>query len=387
MKINNRINNISEYHFKKLDDIKQKLNNNNNKELFDFSIGDPDLPVDNSIIEEFIKSLNRKKFNNYAPYDGIKELKLQIIKYYEDVFSVKLNLNEVIVLIGSKEGISNIIPAICDFGDYNIIPNPGYPVYESCSKLWGVNSYKVPLKENKNFLPQFDCIPKDIINKSKLFIINYPNNPTGAVANEEFYKGIINFCKNNNIVLCNDAAYNEIIEENKRTISLLQFDKEKNSIEFGTMSKIYNMTGFRIGYAVGNSKVIERLLTVKSNVDSGQFKPIQYAAIEALKLSRNYVNNIRKIYDNRRKIAKKILKEKNIEYFDGKGTFYIWGKVPKEYTCDEFCSEIMKDTGIIFTPGFSFGNLGYNYFRISLTQDEKTIKTAFNKLKVYKKLD
>jgi LL-diaminopimelate aminotransferase len=382
MKINNRLNNIPEYELSKIKSIKEELIKKG-EEIIDFGVGDPDLPVDNSIIAEMIRSFDKNGFNNYPPYDGIKELKQGIIEYYRETFGVNLNMNEVLILIGSKEGINNLMPAVCDLGDYVIIPKPSYPVYEATTKLWGVIPYKLPLKENDDYLPNIKLIPQEIISRSKLFIINYPNNPTGAIANEAFYKEIIKFCYNNEIILCNDGAYNEIIRSGEKPLSVLQFDYKKNCIEFGTFSKIYNMTGFRIGYIVGNSQVIKAILKIKTNVDSGQFMPIQYAALKAIKLDRNYVNSIRYIYDRRIALAEDILSKHNINFYKNSGTFYLWCKVPKDYTTNEFCEELLKKSGIIVTPGYAFGNLSYGHFRISLTKDDKIIEKGLNKLDIY----
>lgn len=382
MILNNRLSNISEYHFQRLETIKKDIIKTG-KKITDLSIGDPDLPVEKNIIQALIDGLKLKNFNKYPPYDGIEKLKKAISKYYEEIFSVKLELNEILILIGSKEGINNIIPAVCDFGDYVIIPTPSYPVYKTCCDLWGVKSWSLQLTEENSYLPKFEDIPKEILGKSKMMVLNYPNNPTGAVANSEFYKEIIRLCSKNNILLYNDGAYNEIIKEGEEPLSILQFDDKKKCIEFGTFSKIYNMTGFRIGYAVGNSSIIKSLLKVKSNVDSGQFIPIQYAASEALKLSRDYINKIRKVYDIRRNTAKKILKEHNIHFFDGDGTFYIWCRTPSKYSTEKFCEELLYKYCIVVTPGNAFGSIGKEYFRISLTEDTEKIETALNSLEVY----
>ncbi|KYH29947.1 MULTISPECIES: aminotransferase class I/II-fold pyridoxal phosphate-dependent enzyme [Clostridium] len=382
MKINNRLCNIKEYHFKEIDDIKNKMIAQG-KEIIDFGIGDPDISVHKDIIKGLVDSLQYNDFNKYPPYDGINELKKAIIKYYREIFQVYLDMDEVLVLIGSKEGISNIIPAVCDIGDYVIVPNPRYPVYEMCSYLWGCKPYKVPLKEKNNYLIDLSNIPDEIRKKSKLMIINYPNNPTGAIANNKFYNEVLNYCIQNDIVLCNDSAYNEIIRENKEPVSLLQTDLRKKSIEFGTFSKTFNMTGFRIGYAVGNRKVLKALLKVKSNLDSSQFKAIQYAAVSALNIGRDYIKHIRKIYDDRRNIAEEILKQKGIRFYKGDGTFYIWCKVPSSYTTDELCREFLSSYGIIVTPGYAFGDLGHGYFRIALTKDRDVIYKTLNRLRVY----
>lgn len=382
MKINNRLSMVKEYHFVGIDNIKNKLLAEG-KEIIDLGIGDPDLSVHENITKGLVNTLEYNAFNMYPPYDGIKELKEAIIKYYKEVYEVSLDMDEVLILIGSKEGISNIIPAVCDFGDHVIVPNPRYPVYEMCSYLWGCKPYKVPLKEKNRYLIDLSSIPDNIRKKSKLMIINYPNNPTGAVANKEFCKEILGYCANNNILLCNDGAYNEIVNEDREPISLLQIDSKKQSVEFGSFSKTFNMTGFRIGYAVGNKKALKALLNIKSNMDSSQFKPIQYAAISALSIPRDYIHIIRGIYDERRKTAEFILKEKGIEFFKGEGTFYIWCKVPRNYTLNEFCEELLSQYGIIVTPGVAFGDLGYNHFRIALTKDKDIIYKGLNKLKIY----
>ncbi|MBU3189192.1 aminotransferase class I/II-fold pyridoxal phosphate-dependent enzyme [Clostridium bowmanii] len=380
MKINNRLSNINEYHFKKIEDMKNEYLHTG-KKIIDLSIGDPDLEVNSKITDALVDGLKGYRYNNYPPYDGIIELKKAVIKYYKEIYSVCLDLEEVIILIGSKEGISNIIPAVCDVGEYVIVPEPAYPVYSICSKLWGCIPYTIPLKESNGYMPDLNIIPKEIISKCKLIFINYPNNPTGAVASSEFYKNIVKFSYDNNIVLCNDSAYNEIIKVDKKTISLMQYDVKRQFVEFGTLSKTYNMTGYRIGYAVGNAKVINALLKVKSNCDSGQFIPLQKAAIAAFNLERDYIQNLRKIYDERRQVAKRILLQKNIEFFDAEGTFYLWCKTPKNYTTNEFCAELLINHGIVVTPGNVFGNLGYDYFRIALTKDRLIIEEALKSLK------
>ncbi|MPM82555.1 LL-diaminopimelate aminotransferase [bioreactor metagenome] len=299
MKINNRLDSIGVYHFKTIDGIKEKRRKEG-KKIIDLSIGDPDLPVEPSILNALIQGFDEVGFNKYPPYDGINFLKNQVIDYYKNRFGVHLELEEVAILIGSKEGISNVIPAVCDIKDAVIVPEPGYPVYSSASKLWGCIPYTVPIKEGNNYLVDFNEIPKEVCTKAKLMFINYPNNPTGAKGSGEFFSEVVKFCEESNIVLCNDAAYSEIISPEESPLSILQFDKNKHSVEFGTLSKLYNMTGFRIGYAVGNKEVIAALVKVKSNLDSGQFIPIQKAAVTALNLDETYGDEIRKIYFKRR---------------------------------------------------------------------------------------
>lgn len=383
MKINNRMYKIKEYEFKSIGDLKRKLIEKK-APIIDLSIGDPDLKVHEDVLNTLIHNIRINGYNKYPPYDGIETLKKQVIKYYKENYNVNLSLNEVIILIGSKEGISKLVPAVCDIGDYMIIPDPSYPVYLNSAYIWGVEPQIIPLKDKNNYLPDINSIPKNIISKSKLFMINYPNNPTGAIANEEFYKEIVRMCYNNDIVLCNDNAYGDIIKSHKKPMSLLQFDKEKQFIEFGSISKSYNMTGFRIGYAVGNAKILNELLKIKSTMDSGQYIPIQIAAKKALSLEKTYIKSIRKIYEERRNVAYDILKKYDIEYFDGEGTFYIWCKTPKKYTTHEFCKELIYKCNLIVTPGYAFGNLGYDYFRIALTADKEIIKKGLENLKQMK---
>jgi LL-diaminopimelate aminotransferase len=382
MKVNNRLSSLSEYHFQRLNEIKKNLIGAGRR-VTDLSIGDPDLPVDSSIIGGLIKGLGVSDYNKYPPYDGIEDLKKDIIKYYDNVYSVKLTIDEVLVLIGSKEGINNVIPAVCDIGDYAMIPKLGYPVYKTCCHLWGVNTYEFDLQEKNNYLPDLARITDKITDKSKLMMLNYPNNPTGATANEDFYKEAAEFCYKNSIVLINDGAYNEIINPRVNPLSILQFDNKKQCIEFGTFSTIYNMTGFRVGYAVGNSSIIKALLKIKSNVDSGQFIPLQYSAIEALKLSRNYVDNIRKVYIERKIETEKVLLDHNIQFYKGEGTFYIWCKTPFGYTTEQFCEELLNTFGIIVTPGTAFGSSGIGYFRIALTRDKEEIVSALSNIKCF----
>lgn len=383
MKINNRMYKLKDYEFKSIDDLKKNFINKK-QDIVDLSIGDPDLNVHPDILNQFISSTYTNGNNKYPPYDGILNLKKEVINFYKNNYNVNLNEEEVLILIGSKEGISKLIPAICDVGDYMLIPEPAYPVYLNNAYLWGVEPYIIPLKEENNYLPHLKNIPKNIFLKSKLFIINYPNNPTGAVANEDFYKEIINMCYNNNVVLCNDIAYGDIIENGQKKLSLLQFDYKRKCVEIGTLSKTYSMTGFRIGYIVGNSRVLKELLKVKSTMDSGQYIPIQEASIKALQLGKTYLNEINNIYDERRFEAKNILKKYNIEYFDSKGAFYIWCKTPKEYDTSEFCKELILKSNIIVTPGYAFGKLGYDYFRISLTQTKDIIRKGLENLKKVK---
>lgn len=379
MKINNRLSEIGEYHFKKIEDKKRQLILDGEK-IYDFGIGEPDIKPKQEIIESLIEALKEDNFYKYPPYEGIEELKKAIIKFYKEVYEVCLSIEEVKILIGSKEGISNVFPAVCDIGDLAIIPSIGYPVYSIAPKLWGVETYKMKLHYNKGYLPGLDDIPKYIRNKAKLLMVNYPNNPTGAVSNIDFYNELHSFSKIYDIVICNDNAYGEILDYNIKPLSILSSGKE-NAVEFGSFSKTFSMTGFRLGYVVGDKNVLKRIMKIKTNVDSGQFGPIQSAGIRALNIFNNM--DINNIYNERRREVEKILEQKKLTFFKGQGTFYVWVKVPNGYKDNDLVEEFLDKYRIIVTPGSVFGGEGEDYFRIALTKDFEEIRGAFSRIKEY----
>ncbi|WP_032121797.1 aminotransferase class I/II-fold pyridoxal phosphate-dependent enzyme [Clostridium amazonitimonense] len=378
MKINNRIVNLQEYHFNKIETLKREVSAKG-KDIIDLGIGDPDLSPPKEVNEALIEALSYEKYHNYPVSEGIFELKEQIAKYYKVNYNVDLEKDEILILVGSKEGLSNIIPATCDISDHIILPEPSYPAYEACSRLWGVIPYKTPLIEERGYFPRLNTIPENIKKVAKLMIINYPNNPTGAILKEDFLWEVKKMCREYNIVLCNDGAYKEIVQNNNKKLSILMGGID-NCIEFGSFSKAFSMTGYRIAYVAGDKNIIKALLKVKSNIDSGQFIPIQYAALKAIKDCEHYIEHINHIYYRRKILAENILKEKGLEYFKGQGTFYIWCKVPKGYTTDEFCNKLLVERGIVVTPGYVFGKLGFGHFRISLTKEEELISKALNSI-------
>jgi len=383
LKINNRTTNLPQYHFDKIDILKDKVRKEG-RELIDIGIGDPDLEPPKEVNEALIEALSYKGYHNYPKGSGIVKLKKQVVKDYKLNYGVDLTEDEVLITIGSKEALSNIIPTVCDINDYIILPDPSYPAYESCSRLWGVIPYKMPLIEEKNYYPNLNLIPENIKKVSKLMIINYPNNPTGANLKKDFLEEIKEMCAKYNIVLCNDGAYKEIVNKKEDRLSILM-GGISNCIEFSSFSKAFSMTGYRIGYVAGDKNIIKALGEVKNNMDSGQFMPIQYSALRAIKDCSYYIEYINEVYRKRKVLAESILDEKNIKYFKGEGTFYIWCKIPTGYTTDEFCSELLLKKGIVVTPGSAFGRLGYGYFRIALTKDEEVIRNTLNKLDRYSK--
>lgn len=382
MKLSNRLNKVPKYIFSKLDALKNYYQQNGYN-VIDLSIGDPDIETPDFIVDFLIEALKYPNYHKYPPYDGIEELKISIANYYKRRYNVILDYNdEVAVLIGSKEGIAHLFLALTDFEDYVIIPDPAYPVYKAVANIAGCNICTMPLTFENNYLPKLSNIFEGVKNKAKLLVVNYPNNPTGAVANKSFFNELIKFGKDNNIVIVNDAAYAEIIDKSQQPLSILQSDGAKDiAIEFGSLSKAFNMTGWRIGYVVGNREVIKRIVQLKTNFDSGQFIPIQRAAALALDFADVYTDFLNDIYKERRDLVVKTLKDKNIDVFDSKGTFYVWFKVPQSYKSEEFCSLLLDKAQVLITPGNAFGDREEGYARISLTCKMSELKEAMDKIK------
>lgn len=368
MKIVNRTAKLPIYVFSKIDEIKKKLMAEG-IDIIDIGIGDPDLSTPDYIVNEAIESIKKSVYHKYPPYHGLEELKNAVAKYYIRKYGVELDYkNEIAVLIGSKEGIAHLFLALADNNDYVIIPDPGYPVYNAAAVIAGCSVYKMHLKAEDQYLPRLDNIFPEVAKKAKLLIVNYPNNPTGAVATDEFYKSLIRFGKENDIVIANDGAYMDICRDGTNPKSILQTPGAKDvCVEFGTLSKSYNMTGWRIGYVVGNAQVIKRLMIIKTNFDSGQFGALQMAGVKALNEGDKTIEELNKIYELRRKVVVEGLKRIGIDSYNSKGAFYVWFKVPRGYKSEEFSSRVLEKTGVIITPGNTFGISGEGYCRISLT--------------------
>ncbi|NLJ55465.1 MAG: aminotransferase class I/II-fold pyridoxal phosphate-dependent enzyme, partial [Firmicutes bacterium] len=287
-------------------------------------------------------------------------------------------------LIGSKEGIAHISFCFTDPGDVNLVPDPGYPVYSIGTLFAGGTSYTMPLQEKNGFLPALENIPAETAARAKLLFLNYPNNPTGAIAPLEFFEKVVAFAQKNNLLVCHDAAYSEIAFDGYRPKSFLEATGGKDvGLEFGSLSKTFNMTGWRIGYAVGNAAAVEALYRFKTNIDSGLFKAVQYAGLEALTNSQMepFLDELRKKYQNRRDIVLKALREAGWPLQTPQATFYIWAPVPQGFTSEEFVAYLLDKTGIVVTPGRGFGRYGEGYFRIALTVGEERMQEAMERLK------
>lgn len=381
-KVARRMETIPPYLFARLDKKKEEAQRRG-VDLINLSIGDPDIPTPKHIVERMIKAVSEPKNHRYPSYEGSKEFREAVAHWYRERFGVDLDPErEVLTLIGSKDGISHIPLAFLDDGDLALIPSPGYPVYRIMTQVSGAKPYIMPLLEENDFLPRLEKIPKSVAEKTKLMFLNYPNNPTGATCNDSFFEKVVDFARRNGIILCHDAAYSEIYFDGVRPRSILEFDRKKEvSVEFHSLSKTYCMTGWRIGFAVGNKDIISGLLKLKSNIDSGVFQAIQEAGCEALLGDQSCVEEIRQTFKRRRDIVFEGLKGCGFELRKPLATFYVWVKVPKGFSSESFCEFMIDRLGIVVTPGSGFGEEGEGYFRISLTEKEERIVEAISRLK------
>lgn len=352
-------------------------------DIINFGIGDPDRPTPPHIIEELQKQAMNPDNHRYPSYVGMPEFRKAIADWYLRRFNVTLDPdNEVVTLIGSKEGIAHIAWCFIDPGDTALIPDPGYPVYSTGVLLAGGKNYTMPLLEANGFLPDLSAIPTTVAKQAKLMFLNYPNNPTGALANKEFFAEVVEFAKTYDIVVCHDAAYTEIAFDGEKPISFLETPGAKDvGIEFHSLSKTYNMTGWRVAWAVGNAEVIEALGRIKSNIDSGIFQAVQYAGIRALTGPQDCIQQMQELYARRRDLVVDGLRQLGWTIEKPKATIYVWAKVPSGYTSTEFATMLLEKAGIVVTPGIGYGEHGDKYFRISLCIEEERIIEAFERLK------
>jgi LL-diaminopimelate aminotransferase len=376
-----RLNKIPPYLFVEIDKLKKKMISQG-KDLIDLGIGDPDNPPPTPIIEELSRTAFDPKNHRYPLDLGLKNLREKISSWFFARFNVNLDPDkEILPLIGSKEGIAHFPLAVLNSQDIAIIPEPLYPPYRSGAIFAGSNIFYLPLKEENNFYPNFREIPNDVLKKAKLLYLNYPNNPTSAIATIDFFEEAVNFAYKNNLILLHDAAYSEISFDDYIAPSILQIKGAKDiAIEFHSFSKTFNMTGWRIGWTCGNSNLIEYLREVKSNIDSGIFTPIQYAGIKALDIYKEEIREIREIYKQRRDIFVTGLKKIGWKISKPKATFYIWAKVPLSMDSEQFCKLLLEKALIVVTPGNGFGPSGEGWVRMALTSKEERLKEAVDRI-------
>jgi len=349
----------------------------------DFGVGDPDIPTPKIIVDELIKNVKKSENHRYPPYDGILELKKEISEYFKKRFSVNLDPEkEVLVLIGSKEGIAHSLEAFLNRNDKVLIPSICYPVYKNQTILKGGKPVEYKIRFENNFVPEISEIEKKIDKKTKILFLNYPNNPTGAKVKKEFYDRIYELCAKKNIMVLNDNVYSEIYFDDSPPPSFLQSDRDKNlSCEFHSFSKVFNMTGWRIGFLVGNQKMIEMVKKIKTNTDSGVFIPIQKASIAGLKNIEKIKENNIKIFKKRMEILSEHLYSKGFEFHKPVSTYYIFTKTLKNMDSLSFTKLLLQKAGIVTTPGIGFGKDGDRFVRFSITLNEKDFYRGIEKIK------
>ncbi len=382
MHLSERLNKLPKYLFAEIDEMKRKKIQEG-VDVIDFGVGDPDMPTPKHIIEAMKRAVEKPENHRYPSYEGLLEFRQAVAEFYERRKGVKLDPEkEIIALIGSKEGIAHLPLAFVNDGDYVLVPDPGYPVYYSSTILADGIPYKIPLTKENSFLPNLDEIPPEIAKKAKIMFLNYPNNPTSAVAEKEFIKQVVDFCMDNDIILAHDFAYGEITFDGYKAKSFLEIeDAFEVCIEFNSLSKTFNMTGWRIGFAVGNPEILKGLLKVKTNVDSGVFQAVQEAGIVALRSDDSVIESICSVYQERRDVLVEGLREIGLKVEKPKATFYVWCEVPEGYTSVEFTKKLLNEAGILVTPGVGFGEYGEGFVRFALTRDVETIKKAVERLK------
>ena len=383
MRYANRIEKIPPYLFAEIDRAIERKKAEG-ADIINLGIGDPDLPTPGNIIRRLQEAVEDSKNHRYPSYAGMYAFRKTIADWYKRRFDVSLEPGkEIIALIGSKEGIAHAPLAFVNPGDITLVPDPAYPVYKIGTLLADGTPVTMPLLEENGFKPDMEKIDRKIAKKAKLLFINYPNNPTTATAELEFFREVVDFAIDNEIIVCHDAPYTEMTFDNYRARSFLEVKNAKEvGIEFHSLSKIYNMTGWRIGSAAGNSEILAGLGKVKENVDSGVFQVVQHAAIEALEGSQDSVRKNMKIFQDRRDLMVEGLQDLGWSVEKPKATFYLWFRIPKPYTSSiKFSGDLLDKAGIVMTPGIGFGSHGEGYVRCALTQKKERLEEALKRIK------
>jgi LL-diaminopimelate aminotransferase len=377
-----RINELPPYLFAEIDRRKRAALARG-VDLIDLGIGDPDIPTPSNIVEKLLESATKPVNHRYPNSSGMPEFRDAVASWYKQRFNVSLDPGkEVVSLIGSKEGIGNMAVAFVDPGDIVLVSSPCYPVYHIGTAFNGGKNYFLPLKKENHFLPDLESIPSDIAQRAKMLWINYPNNPTAAVADKDFFQRVVDFANRDNVIVCHDAAYTEMGYDGYRPMSFLEVDGAREvGIEFHSLSKTFNMTGWRVAMAVGNAELVGGLAQAKSNLDSGIFQSIQEAGIEALKLGDKIVEPSRKIYQERRDILVDGLRAVGLECDKPRATFYVWVGVPKGLSSAEFTAKLLDEAGVVTTPGNGFGEAGEGYVRFTVCVDKTRLKEVAERIR------
>lgn len=355
-------------------------------DVINLGIGAPDQPTPRHIVDAMHEAIEKPINHQYPPFGGTPDYKKAVAEWCQNRFNIKLDAeNEVLSLIGGKEGIHHLIMAYIDQGDVALIPDPGYPVYNTSTLLSGGKPYFMKLTPENNFLPDLDAIPDTVAKQANLLILNYPNNPTAATTTLEFFEKAVAFAKKFDILLCHDLSYSEMTYDGYKAPSILQVKGAKDiAIELHTLSKTFNMTGWRIGFAIGNAEAIKNLAKIKSNIDTDVFRAIQQAAVAAFEGNRDHIEYCNNLYVERRDLAVEKLTELGWTVTPPKATFYMWLPVPPGLTSEEFCNQMLNVAHIVVPPGTAYGPSGEGYFRLSLCLPKERMAEAFERMKTHK---
>ncbi len=377
-----RIKTLPPYLFAAIDEMKQQAIARG-VDIINLGVGDPDLPTPKPIIERLQKACEKPQHHQYPSYNGMLSFRQAVVDWYTRRFAVTLDPNsEVLTLIGSKEGIGHVPLAFVNPGDVVLVPSPGYPVYPVGTSFAGGTPHVMPLVKHNGFLPDLASIPGDVARRAKLMFLNSPNNPTSVVMSKDYFKRAVDFAREHGIILCHDAAYSEIFYDGRRPASFLEVEGAKEvGVEFHSLSKTFNMTGWRIGFAVGHKQVVAGLGKVKSNLDSGVFQAIQEAGIAALELDDRVTNELRLQYQERRDVLVPALQQLGLEVDSPAAAFYVWVAVPRGYTSTSFTAHLLEKAGIVTTPGNGFGEPGEGYVRMTITTSKERLAEAVARIR------
>jgi LL-diaminopimelate aminotransferase len=385
MKMSRRVEHLPPYLFveigKKIAEKKAK-----GEDVVSFAIGDPDIPTPPHIIEKLCQAAKDPTNHRYPETEGLPKLRQAIADWYQKRFGVTLDPDtEVLPLIGSKEGIAHIALCLIDYRDIALVPDPAYPVYSVSTMLAGGSPHYIPLTEESDFLPDFGAIPAYALKGAKLLWLNYPNNPTGATADLDFFNKAVELARQHDFVICHDGPYSEVAFDGYQPSSFMQADGAKEvGVEFHSLSKSYNMTGWRIGMVVGNAEVIDALKRIKSNIDSGIPQAIQYAAIEALSGAQACIPEHNAIYQKRRDLIIEVLNNIGLKAKPPKASLYIWAKVPPGFNSEGFATDLLEKVGVVVTPGVGYGKSGEDYIRVSLTVPDAAVVKGLSRLSAWR---
>jgi len=351
-------------------------------DVITFAIGDPDIPTPSHIIDALVDAAHDPANHRYPESEGMPELRQAVAAWYEQRFGLSFDPDkEVLPVIGSKEGIAHVPLCFIDPGDVALVPDPGYPVYTTAVFFAGGECHLLPLREENDFLPDFGEVPTDVAQRSKMLWLNYPNNPTGAVAGLDFFAEAVAFAKRYDIAVCHDGPYSEVAFDGYRPVSFLEAPGARDvGIEFHSLSKTYNMTGWRIGMAVGNARMIDALRRLKSNMDSGIPQAIQRMAIAALNGPQECIAEHNAVYQRRRDRVVEVLRSMGLRVRTPKASLYVWARVPEGFTSASFAERLLDDLAVVVTPGSGYGQQGEGYVRLSLTVADERLEEGLRRL-------